>query len=80
MSAPQVKSQLEMQEELNKRIVQAEEKKWERDQIHMESQILNTIDLARKKQKILERDQTKMMKYEQTKAKNESTRVEHLLW
>ena len=75
MASPQVKSQLEMQEETNKRMIQGEEKKWERDQIHMESQILNTIDMAREKQRILERDKMKMDKFDKLKAKQEAARV-----
>ena len=75
MTTPQVKTHLEMQEEMNQKMIKAEEEKWNRDQLHMESQILNTIDLAREKKRIIEKDEKKMKAFAEKKAKMEKDRV-----
>lgn len=70
-----VKSQLEMQEEKNRKMIEAEEKRREREQIHMESQIRNTIELALEKKKIVDRDVLKVKKMEDKEKENEKKRV-----
>lgn len=72
-----VKSQLEMQEEKNRKMIEAEEKRREREQIHMESQIRNTIELAREKKRIIERDTMKVHKMEEKEKMTEKERVAH---
>lgn len=70
-TGPVVKTQLEMQEEMNRRMIEAEEKKWIRDQIHMEAQIRNTIEQTHAVKKTVERDQERMRKKEEEKIKKE---------
>lgn len=68
-------SQLEMQEDRNRKMVEAEEKRRVREQIHMESQIRNTMELAREKKRIVERDQYKVRKMDDAHKEAEQKRV-----
>lgn len=68
-------NQLEMQEERNRKMIEAEEKRREREQIHMESQVRNTMELAREKKFIVERDQEKVRKMEEINREAEKKRV-----
>jgi hypothetical protein len=71
-----VKSQLEMQEEKNRKIIEAEEKRREREQIHMESQIRNTIELAREKKRIIDKDALKVKQMQDKEKEMEKIRVD----
>ena len=74
-AAGQTMNQLEMQEERNKKMIEAEEKRREREQIHMESQVRNTMELARQKKRIVERDHEKVRKMEEINREAEKKRV-----
>ena len=69
------KPAIEVQEDFNWKALSQEEKKKKLEQLHMESKILNTIDLAMEKKRILERDQKKMSDYSSLKEKQEKARV-----
>lgn len=73
-ASPQ-KPAIEVQEDFNWKALSQEEKKKKLEQLHMESKILNTIDLAMEKKRILERDQKKMSDFSTLKDKQEKARV-----
>jgi len=73
-ASPQ-KPAIEVQEDFNWKALSQEEKKKKLEQLHMESKILNTIDLAMEKKRILERDQKKMSDFSTLKEKQEKARV-----
>ena len=67
---------IEVQEDFNWKALTPDERMKKLEQLHMESKILNTIDLAREKKRILDRDEHKMKKYREFLAKDEKDRVD----